>query len=84
MRSLEEQRVALDCVALALQHGRELADAEAIYAFVTGKDADEKRQSNAEHFGECLSGALAQELGRQTRPGGLLSPERQVSPPPGL
>lgn len=44
MRSIEDQRVALDCAALALQHGRDLADAAQIYAFVTGKDEDDAKR----------------------------------------
>ena len=44
MRSIEDQRIALDCAALALQHGRDLADAERIYAFVTGQDVDDAKR----------------------------------------
>ncbi|WP_156424908.1 hypothetical protein [Novosphingobium fuchskuhlense] len=43
MRTIEEQRVALDCVALALSNGRDLTDAEAFYAFVTGERQDDAK-----------------------------------------
>lgn len=44
MRSIEEQRVALDCAALAFQHGRDLGEAAKIYAFVTGEEVDDAKR----------------------------------------
>jgi len=44
MRTPEEQRLALDCLALALYNGRDLAEAARYYAFVTGEDADDAKR----------------------------------------